>query len=235
METLDILEEYPWPRCEISTRSCLGEAFLCLGKWQEAIDQFELALELASKFGIAYDVTWIHYYRSLIFEMNDDLDDAYTEALLANDFAINYGYEYLRGLTESWLTHISLKMNRIKEAEKHCLEADRISKLPNLNTRSPLYGIINFAKAEFYLKSGEKETAHGIMDNALKELHDVQFGMFYTALFCYRFSEMEYALGYQPDDQIFLQNSLAIFNQIENHPMVYSIENKIGKTSVNHV
>jgi tetratricopeptide (TPR) repeat protein len=121
--SVNLMEEVPeFLLCQSSR--ILGDIFRAKGEREKAIHQYDIAIEIGSRFNWHHQLFWTRYSLGRLFCSEDKFDDAHAHIEQAKQLAVND--EYYLGCAmeaEAWIWH---RQGRLEEAVSEALCAIKI-------------------------------------------------------------------------------------------------------------
>jgi len=175
-------------RGEHSASLMLGDIYFHLGLVKEALESYARSIEIAAKFGRYTGLFWAHLYRGLVYYSVDDFESARLEAVKAHEYSLKTESLYHRALV-AVLASCEIRLNRIVEGEKLCLDALEALKSIPTDIRSPLRGIVILATAELHAAKKEWAASNENFRQCIEWFPGVVYGILYEAMARTRFGE----------------------------------------------
>jgi len=167
----------------------LGDTYFHLGLVKEALESYARTIEIAEKFGRYSALFWAHLYRGLVYYSIDDFESARLEAIKAHEFSLKTESLYHRALV-AFLANCEIRLNRIAEGEKLCLDALRIVESIPLDIHSPLRGIVILAMAELHAAKKDWAASNERFRQCIEWFPGAVYGILYEAITRTRFGEV---------------------------------------------
>ncbi len=141
-EAFDLYTDHPWPRGEMQAHYDQGIHHYYCGLLAEAFTNFDRSAQLARTLGDQQLVTWSETFQGLIRGWSGDHTGAISFLEKAHDSSLQSLSSYLPALPAALLSYDCSKLGRLSEAAMYIGEAKKIIDPPNIELKTPLWGIV---------------------------------------------------------------------------------------------
>jgi tetratricopeptide (TPR) repeat protein len=216
-EALEIYSQYQWVRGEAIASNTLGEAYLHLGWMDVAMDCFERSEQLSQQIEQFYELSWAHFYKSLVLELMDDHDGSYREGQKSVYYALRSSSKNLPALGHIISSKSLMNMGEKARAIEEIMAAELIVSRASVRTNTPLWGLFSFVKGESLVLYEEISNGLAMIEKGLIELRTVQYGQLYMSICLYWYSGLLRSIGFVEKAIAIEGDAISLFKKLNNY------------------